>query len=219
MNLNEIEKELIDLKNSVRTLQDITEIKNLQKTYGYYLEHMLCDGIIDLFSDGPDVSITFPYGVFLGKEGVTRYFKNSEPIGEKKPANFLHEYLMANGVVHVEPDGKTAKGRWYGLGFIAVPVGDGSIWEGIQSICYENEYVKEDGKWKIKKLNLTGIFSCPWEEGWVDPKLRNKEGIRYHIGEIPKPDLPGIGIDTRYPQGYMAPFHFKHPITGKEVRY
>ena len=30
-------------------------------------------------------------------------------------------------------------------------------------------------------------------------------------------DLPARGIDYAYPSGYILPFHFKHPITGKET--
>ena len=32
---------------------------------------------------------------------------------------------------------------------------------------YENEYIKENGKWKIKKLHYSRIFMSPYEDGWV----------------------------------------------------
>jgi hypothetical protein len=30
-----------------------------------------------------------------------------------------------------------------------------------------------------------------------------------------KSDLPAKGIAYSYPSGYILPFHFKHPVTGK----
>lgn len=209
MKLKELEDEVIALKKSLTNLQDINDIKILQNSYGYYMEHWMVQEIVDLFSDGPDVSLEFASrGSYLGKESVKRYYGStiSNP-------QFLHEYLMANGVVHVDPDGKTAKGRFYGLGFLALPLKEG-VWEGLQSIIYENEYVKENDKWKIKKLRLSGIFSCPFQEGWVKPEVKVKERAQ---GTGPKPDVLDIGVPTNYPAGYIAPFHYKHPVTGKKV--
>ena len=52
--IEELQAEIESLKKEVRTLKDIEAIKVLQKSYGYYLEHMMSQEVIDLFSDGPD---------------------------------------------------------------------------------------------------------------------------------------------------------------------
>jgi hypothetical protein len=40
----------------------------------------------------------------------------------------------------------------------------------------------------------------------VDPKAQMNP---------PKSDQPPANIDTKYPSGYILPFHFVHPVTGK----
>jgi hypothetical protein len=71
---------------------------------------------------------------------------------------------------------------------------------------YENEYVKEDGKWKIKKLHFNLVFRTPFEEGWLKVPL---------LGRLDRPDADAPAPHFRpYPSGYHLPYHFNHPITG-----
>jgi hypothetical protein len=74
-----------------------------------------------------------------------RYF---EEFKEPNP-EFLHQIMQLSPVIHVDSEGKTAKGRWYGYGPLAIPRG-GGVSQSIHCGTYEMEYVKEDGKWKIK---------------------------------------------------------------------
>jgi hypothetical protein len=100
----------------IRTLKDIEEINRLQRAYGYYLEHWMAQEVIDLFSDSPEISLHLAVGTFLGRTGIKRYFEHNKPDNE-----FLHQMMQLSGIVDVEPDGNTAKGRWYGFGAIAHP--------------------------------------------------------------------------------------------------
>jgi len=205
--LEELETKLKTLGDSIRTLEDIEEIKKLQRIYGYYVEHWMYQEIVDLFSDGPDVSVEFSNsGVFLGKEGVKRYFRH--PIATPE---FLHLVMQNGGVVDVDPDSKTAKGRWYGLGFVALPR-EGGTYAGYNNGIYECEYVKENGKWKFKKIHWSRIFACPYAEGWVKNPLIAP--VQDTPSEERKPDLPTT-VHKPYPSGYIVPFHYKHPITEK----
>ena len=73
---------------------------------------------------------------------------------------------------------------------------------------YENEYIKEDGKWKIFRLNFDDIFLSPYEDGWAKtPKLLGEMKMAH-------PDLPDWP-QSKSPFGNQMPFHYKHPITGK----
>ena len=138
--IEELEAQIISLKNEVRTLKDIEEIGRLQKAYGYYLEHWMSQEIIDLFADGPEVSLTLGAGTYSGKEGVKRYFNNIKPTAE-----FLHQIMQTADIVNVDPSGKTAKGRWYGWGATALPSDQGvrqSFFSGIYdaNILKKTEY-------------------------------------------------------------------------------
>jgi hypothetical protein len=120
------------------------------------------------------------------------------------------ELYQIAGIVDIEPDSQTARGRWQGWGVIALPKGGGIENFFIHGI-YEVEYVKEGGKWKFKTLQFNRTYSIPPGEGLVKPERLvpmdpNKIAIT--------PDLPR-SVDPSYPAGYIVPFHFRHPVTGK----
>jgi hypothetical protein len=205
-----LENQLRSQEKILRTLQDIEEIKKLQRAYGYYIEHWMAQEIIDLFSDSPDVSLTLAAGAYRGKEGVIGYF---EHLKNKNP-EFLHQVMQLSGIVDVDPDGITAKGRWYGYGAVALPMDKGVVQRFVSGI-YECEYVKEDGKWKIKKLRFDQTYNATPARGWVKPErvveVGPEESLPVFQADVPRAFSP------RYPSGYIFPFHYKHPVTGKET--
>jgi hypothetical protein len=202
-----------DLEAKVRTLEDTEEIKNLQKAYGYYLEHMMVEDIVDLFADGDDVELWLTAGKFKGKEGASRlysYIRDSFPSPE-----FLHQLMQLSGIVHVNPDGMTAKGRWYGLGANALPLKGGKINPGWMNGIYEMEYIKQGGKWKIKKLRWCMTFRASWTESFVEPSKRDDSsmGRAQNQGLGPR----GTPEETAYPSGFICPFHFENPVSGRKT--
>jgi hypothetical protein len=208
MNLKEMEARIKELEGKVTILQDIEDIKRLQKAYGYYLEHWMNDEIMDLFSDSPDLVLNGAEG---GKQELREFFKNLKELS--KNPEFLHQAMQISGIVDVNPDGKTAEGRWYGYGAVALPMGKGVRPISLNGI-YTCEYVKEDGKWKIKKLKFHPIILAAPDEGWV-----KKERIAaINPDEVGRrgPAKP-LDSNARYPSGYIVPFHFKHPVTGKKT--
>ena len=217
MNLKELEAEVKELEAEVKTLaetvaklearlkntEDVEGVKKLQKAYNYYLQRWQLEEIIPLFSQSPDVTVEISdSGQHKGPEGVKKYFShNANP-----PPEFLHLLMPIAGIVDVDPNGKTAKGRWYGLGLQAIPI-EGKIRARITMGIWENEYVKEDGKWKFMKLFFNSIFTTPYEDGWVKtphfaPAVKDKPA--------PSPNSPS----KQYPSDYIFPYHYKNPVTG-----
>jgi hypothetical protein len=210
-----LEDQVKTMKNQIRTLQtllDIEEIKKLQRAYGFYLEHWMVQEIVDCFSDSPDVMADFyPLGIWKGKQGIIRYFGHHK---EYDP-EFLHQIMQLSPVIHVDPDGKTARGRWCGYGPIAGPQG-GGVSESIHSGIYEMEYVKEDSIWKIKTLSWRVNYIVTPGKGFVKPERVAAIDPDYRF-QMSKPDLVVQGSRTTYPSGYIYPFHYKHPVTGKKT--
>jgi hypothetical protein len=212
MNTREMEAKIKDLENKVKILEDIEAIKRLQKSYGYYLEHWMYKEIIDCFSDSPDTELNIMVGIFLGKEGVRRYF-----IGEKERSinpEMLHQIMQLSGIVDIEPDGKTAQGRWYGFGAMALPT-DKGVLQNLTGGVYTSKYIKEDGKWTILKLVWNPAYAFPPAEGWVKPERVGKITVE-ELPKAPPADKPRK-LDTRYPSGYIVPFHYHHPVTNKKT--
>lgn len=192
-------------------MQDIHEIEKLQRAYGYYLEHWMYEEIVDCFSTKPDVVLEFPEGTYLGKDAVKRYFAfKKEPDPE-----FLHHLMQLSPIIDVNPDNQTAKGRWYSFGGVAMPMGKG-VKQMFVSGIYENEYTKEDGKWKIKKFKWSPMYISLPAEGWVKAERVAALDPNDKLS-VPEPDIPSTGFDSNYPSGYIVPFHYRHPVTGKDT--
>jgi hypothetical protein len=205
-NVEDLQAQINSLKNEVRTLRDIEAIQRVQKAYGYYLEHFMSQEIIDLFSDGPNVSLTLSAGTYAGKAGVKKFFSHITPTHE-----FLHQVIQSADVINVDLSGNKAQGRWYCWGAVALPV-ENAVRESFFSGIYSCDYIKEDGIWKLEKLRFDEFYSATPKEGWVSPERLSK-----HVPIVNSSCIPDIArtIQTRYPSGYIVPFHFTHPVTGK----
>ena len=176
MKPEELETKVKTLAETVKKLEarlqaqeDIEAIKKLQRAYGYYLEHWQEEEIVELFSHSPEVSLEInDTGFFKGWEAIKQSFNFADhytAYGVKKaPGEFLHILMPTAGIVDLDPDGKTAKGRWYGffLGAMPRPVETKAL---IGCGIWENEYIKEDGIWKFKKLFWNDIFCSPIRRG------------------------------------------------------
>src|SRR5690606_6307692 len=112
MDIGEMESRIKDVENQVRRFKDLEEIRRLQKAYGFYLEHWMPDEITDLFSDGPDVTLSVFAGIYVGKESIRIYFNGEHP--DRNP-EVLHQVMQLSDIIDIAEDGKTAQGRWYGF--------------------------------------------------------------------------------------------------------
>ena len=206
MNLEELEAKVKILEGKLTEVQDIQEIEKLQRIYGYYIDNRMYDEAIALFSDDTESFELNEVGVYLGKEGVKRFLKegmgSSLSAVNPKTAQRLSLHMQLQGVVHVDPGGKTAQGRWQCLMALNWPI-DGeprAVWaHGL----YENQYIKEDGKWKFKKLCFFIAFRSPADEGWIKTPL-----LETSFQQTLKPDKLTSFYDT-YPFAYRVPFHWK----------
>jgi hypothetical protein len=220
MNVEELEAKVKTLEDKIRTLEDTEEIKKLQRAYGFYLEHWMAEDIIDCFADGEDTELLVAAGHYVGKESIRDFFHHGKKGIEVRKADngeFLHQVMQLSGIVHVAPDGRTAKGRWYGFGANAFPAEGGKVNPGWMNGVYEVDYIKQDGRWRMKKVHWCMTFHCPYTVGWVEleRRLDVKMDRPYRRNPLLKPD--GAPEETRYPSGFICPFHFDNPATGREA--
>jgi hypothetical protein len=208
--LNAVEKRL-------QQMEDIQAINRLQYAYNYYVEHMMKQEIIDCFSDSPDVLLDWLEGKWKGKAGVRKYFD----VNQVPPVGFRHQLMPISGLVTVAADGKTAKGRWYTLGGHLMPrqQQDPKTYSArFVNGIYEMGYIKEDGVWKILSINWIIPYTVNITGGWrmpediAGPMLK---GASAPGGPKFKADIAMDKDDLRYVTGYIFPFHFNHPVTGK----
>lgn len=208
-----------NLQQRLQHAEDIQSIERLQYAYNYYVEHMLKQEIIDCFADSPEVVLDWLEGKWRGKEGVRKYFDTEQV----PPAGFLHQLIPSAGLITVSGDGRSAKGRWYAFGGVVMPgqedetvrqVSSRSFINGI----YEVGYAKENGVWKILSILWTIPYGVRIYDGWISPE--DIAGPMFQNQTPPggpsfKPDIAMDPQDLRYVTGYILPFHFNHPVTGK----
>ncbi|MEP7314545.1 MAG: nuclear transport factor 2 family protein [Pseudomonadota bacterium] len=210
--IKELENELNGLEAAVIQSEDVSAVKRLMRTYGYYVDGGLWEDLSDLFT--ADGVANYPSGVFIGKDSIHKHYLENLGAGKLgRSDGDLAEYMILQPIVDIEPDGKTAHGRWRALAMLGT-YGKSATWaEG----PYEVQYAKDNGVWKIKTLNYYGTFTSPYENGGWGVKRDN-------TGPAPRkpahaPDKPrDNAVCPQYPQPCVAPFHYKNPVSGRNPK-
>jgi hypothetical protein len=200
------------LEAEVQAAEDVSAIKRLQRAYGYYVDKGMWEDLSSFFTE--DAIGNYPAGVFIGRESLRRHlFMNVGGVklgeiglGDKR----LYNHMNIQPVVHLDPGGQTAKGRW--RAFVTMGrYGASASWaEGI----YENTYVKEKGIWKFRSVRFYPTFICDYDKGWAND-AQPAPGVSAEL----HPDRPPTDAYEIYPKAHVPPFHYHNPVTGKEPRY
>jgi acetyl esterase/lipase len=196
-----------DLAQRAMRLDDETQIENLQKTYGFYLDRRMWDEVAGLFAENGTIEMDVR-GVYVGKPRVREFLSllGPEGIGDGE----LNDHVQLQIVVDVASDGRTAKSRSRELNMIGVHESHGEWSEGI----YENTFVKEDGVWKLKDLRYFPTFITDYDQGWAN----DAKPVPTASTELP-PDRPPTSVYEIYPKAHIPPYHYDNPVTGKPPAY
>ena len=160
------------LERRVTRLEDLNAIKRLQRAYGYYVDEGQWDRVAELFADDATIEIGLD-GVYRGRERIRAYL---DALGGGRTGlepGQLNEHFQLMPVVTLGDDGRTARGTWRAV-ILAGRLGRDAFWgEG----PYENEYVKENGVWKIRRLHWFQTVYVPYEGGWA--RTADVNGARF----------------------------------------
>jgi ketosteroid isomerase-like protein len=136
---------LAELERKVQVLEDTEAIRKLKAKYWYSVDNKLWDSLADCYAE--DVVFESPHlGKMQGRDFIVKVLKRA--MKNVKTAHHGH-----NPEIDIT-DEFAARGRW-ALND-RVEMADNQYFEGRGS--YEEEYVKQDGCWKIKNSKLTYIF-------------------------------------------------------------
>ncbi len=192
--------EIARLELEVTLLEDEHEVENLQRIFGFYIDKHQWSQAADLFADNATLEVGGS-GVYVGRERVLAYLDSLGAEGQQE--GILNDHMQLQPVVHVYPDA-TARGRWHHFSQEA-EFGVSHHWgTGV----YENEYVKENGVWKISELHLYSTMRTPVDDGWgvtAQPRTSPSETL--------PPDRPPSEDYQNYPAVYVVPFHYNNPVT------
>ena len=224
--MSELEKEVAALRHELALLQDAAAIRRVQHSYGYFMDKGLYQEVVDLFAD--DGELHFMGGIFAGKAGVARLYcgrlRDGFTGGRNGPAyGMLCDHIQMQDVIHVAEDRRTARARFRALlqGGSHVTRQDRNPrlplqwWEGG---LYENEYVREDGVWKIRVLGHHLTYQANYEDGWAHSEIVPGPFWTKTYPEDPLgPDRIEENPEKPWPETWVVPFHYVHPVTGKEI--
>ncbi len=174
MTVDELEARVKKLEIEVKRSEAVLEIMKVQSRYNYYLELGFTDRIFsELFAQkDPNIKCEV-VNLFEGHDAVHNMWKAMG--GVVAPRGFLGTVMISTPHIQVNKDATQAKAMWHGFGpntVNATPYPcDGEHQDVMTAVWimlkYNNEYELEDGKWKIKSLQLVPIIQCTYEEGWL----------------------------------------------------
>ncbi len=161
-----LERRLDQLEVRIERTESIRAIKRLQHAYGHYAEFGLWHDLAELFA--ADAVGHYPAGDLVGKRAIANLFFEQVGQGALGLADGrFYPHLVLQPVVTLDADGRSAHGRWHVLAMLGSYGGSASWVGGI----YENDYVLEDGAWKISELRYFTQFSGSYEAGWTNPRV------------------------------------------------
>jgi len=201
-------------------------IRRLHHAYGYFMDYCWYDDVISLFSS--DGEAVFLSGVYKGHQSLERLYKDflgqAYTGGEQGPLNgFLADHFLMQDLITVGPDATTAKMRGRALLVLGShesrqnrpPQLPDQVYE---AGLYENEYVLEDGVWKISRLEYALQWQALYDKGWAHTETDLPPAVPLY------PESP-IGPDFRiettrdvWPKRSVFGFHYLHPVTGQAIR-
>jgi len=199
--IRSLKAQLAALTTRVERAEDYIALCNLENIYGYYVDKGQWDQAADLFAKDGTLEIGLR-GVYVGQDHVRQYLHHLPTL----KYGLVFNHMQLQPVITVLPDGKTALARWRAVMQVGQLHQSAQWGEG----TYENEYVKEDGVWKFKKLHAYFTYYVDYDKGW--DKGGNPPPAP--LKDFP-PDRPSTETYGLYPDVYIPPYHYKNPVTGK----
>jgi hypothetical protein len=203
--IDRVETALAIAEREIGRVKDYHELENLQSAYGYYLDKNLWNDLADLFADRGSMELA-QRGVYVGRERVRGFLTNVFGPKEGPVEGRLGNHLQLQPVIHVSADGQTANIRarlWQQMGSAERASMGGGI--------YENEAVKEGGRWKFKVSHVFNTFTANYKGGWAKSPGQGVPGP----SKTYPPDAPPTTVFAMFPAVYPIPFHYRNPVTGR----
>ena len=200
------------LDAQVTAAEDVSALKRLQREYGYYVDKGMWEDVADLYTD--DAVANYPAGTYIGKDSIRKHLYmnvGGGQVGENGlPDNRIYNHMNIQPVVHLDPGGQTAKGRWRAFAMFG-SFGGGATWaEGV----YEMTYAKDNGVWRIKTLDYHSGFGASYATGWVppEPAPAGAGGGGRGPRNLPHPaERPRAEACAGFPAACPGIFHYTNP--------
>jgi hypothetical protein len=199
--------ELAALGKKLNRLQDAAEIENLQNAYGFYLDKWQWDSAAALFAAQGTIELA-QRGVYVGRARIRASLEDAfGPQGLHQGEVSDHAFYQP--VIHIGDDGLRANARVRELSILGRYGVDAYLGGGTR----ENQYIKENGVWRIQSDHLYLTFLADYVKGWAHGALPAPG-----LSKTLPPDRPPSVDYMPFPAFQELPFHYPNPVTGKWVQ-
>lgn len=149
-----------ELASRINRLNGEDEVRNLQHSYGYYVDRRMWTDVVDLFIPNSTVQI-HGVGTYTGAAGVRQAMERMGPEGLTQ--GVLNDHPMFDTIVEINSNGREATARGVAIGMIGNANTRTASWE---FIVFNNHFVKENELWKMKGLDITTLITANYSTGW-----------------------------------------------------
>lgn len=197
----QLEAQVRALELKLKRLKAVDSLENLESAYGYYADMSMQDATSVLFTEDATLEI-LGRGVFIGSDRIYEYMRR---LGAPTDGR-LFTHMQLQPVITVAADGNSANIRarlfeMFGMN------GQQAQWaEGV----YENRFVLDHGVWKYQGLNGYQTFYSDYDKGWG----KHSVPLMNYFPGYP-PDMPHSIEYEPYPAVFVAPFHYRNPVSGR----
>lgn len=172
------------LARDVDRVEAVRAVKNVQRRYAQLSQFGRWPEMAELFARTGEVQ--WGDERVPGRSAILAWLSaNARGIDGVQPGS-LHTQLIDQPLVNLSPDGRTAKARWMGMRFL----GDGKGGAWIEGGLYENDYVLEEGAWKIAALRYHPQYQGDYAKGWTNVGGKDLPIVPSHF----TPDESGVPI-------------------------
>lgn len=160
-----------ELAQRIGMIADQDAIERLHDIYGYQQDYMLYYAQADLTARKSEHH--YKYGIYRDLDGARRLWPGRwggfTNFSDMPVFGALIDHHQSQGIITIAPDRRTAKARFrtsadrfYSRGGQGLAHASQAAEGAEHSVWYENDYVREDGIWKI-----SGVRVCIYAEGAV----------------------------------------------------
>lgn len=188
------QQQVDEVARDVSRLEALRAVKNVQRSYAQYAQFALWSEMADLFASNGKV--VWGDETIEGRDAIAAWLAARS--GPAADPGALNTELIDDPLVNLSVDGRSAEARWRGLSFR----GDGRGRAWMEGGLYENQYVLEDGRWKIALLHYFPQYEGGYETGWSNVGQNDLPIVPYHFTvdetgiPIPEPQGPAPASDA-----------------------
>ena len=187
------------LDTGVRAAEAVRAVKRLQNSYSHYLDSGLWTDLGDLFTE--NATGQFGADAVTGRANLQQHLMAEA--GRTAPGladGQLNAHIVLQPIITLGADGRSAKGAWHEVALLG-SFGAAASWRGG---IYENEYVLDNGVWKISRVQFFEQYRGAYDE--YGHKAPAKWGVPYHFDSMHVGvTIPKSAFDAASPGSKIAP--------------